>query len=95
MFLEFDHGDVVRTETGLDKPRIVRFVIGNPFVMKEMARHVLDARPYAPVTVLVDERIDGAHLSYDDMVSLLGPYGNEDARAVARDLDHKLDRPGQ
>jgi uncharacterized protein (DUF302 family) len=73
LFVEFDHGAVLRKETGLDKPRIVRLVIGNPLVMKEMAKHVPDAGSYAPVTVLVDERQDGVHLSYDKMVSLLAP----------------------
>ena len=36
-----------------------------------MAKHVPDAGSYAPVTVLVDERADGVHLSYDKMASLL------------------------
>jgi uncharacterized protein (DUF302 family) len=92
LFLEFDHGAVLRKETGLDKPKIVRLVIGNPLVMKEMAKHVADAGSYAPVTVLVDERGDGVHLSYDKMVSLLAPYGNQDALKVAQDLDHKLEK---
>jgi uncharacterized protein (DUF302 family) len=91
LFLEFDHGAVVRKETGLEKPKIVRLVIGNPLVMKEMAKHVPDAGSYAPVTVLVDERGDGVHLSYDKMVSLLAPYGNQDALKVAQDLDHKVE----
>jgi uncharacterized protein (DUF302 family) len=73
LFVEFDHGAVLRKETGLDKPRIVRLVIGNPLAMKEIAKHVPDAGSYAPVTVLVDERQDGVHLSYDKMVSLLAP----------------------
>ena len=92
LFLEFDHGAVLRKETGLDKPKIVRLVIGNPLVMKEMAKHVPDAGSYAPVTVLVDERGDGVHLSYDKMVSLLAPYGNQDALKVAQDLDHKVEQ---
>ena len=50
-----------------------------------------DAGSYAPVTVLVDERPDGVHLSYDRMSSLLAPYGNQDALAVARDLDSKIE----
>jgi uncharacterized protein (DUF302 family) len=91
LFLEFDHGAVLRKETGLDKPKIVRLVIGNPLVMKEMAKHVPDAGSYAPVTVLVDERDDGVHLSYDKMASLLAPYGNSSAGAVARDLDSKVE----
>ena len=92
LFLEFDHGAVLRKETGLDKPKIVRLVIGNPLVMKEMAKHVPDAGSYAPVTVMVDERGDGVHLSYDKMVSLLAPYGNQDALKVAQDLDHKVEK---
>ena len=91
LFMELDHGAVLRKETGLDMPKIVRLVIGNPLVMKEMAKHVPDAGSYAPVTVLVDERPDGVHLSYDKMASLLGPYGNADALAVARHLDSKIE----
>jgi uncharacterized protein (DUF302 family) len=91
LFMEFDHGAVLRKETGLDKPKIVRLVIGNPLVMKEMAKHVPDAGSYAPVTVLLDERDDGVHLSYDKMASLLAPYGNSSAGAVARDLDSKVE----
>jgi pimeloyl-ACP methyl ester carboxylesterase len=67
-----------------------RLVIGNPLVMKEMAKHVPDAGSYAPVTVLVDEREDGVHLSYDKMVSFLSPYANQDALTIAHDLDHKI-----
>lgn len=59
--------------------------------MKEMAKHVPEAGSYAPVTVLIDERGDGVHLSYDRMASLLAPYGNMDAIAVARDLDTKIE----
>jgi hypothetical protein len=40
----------------------------------------------------VDERVDGVHLSYDKMTSLLAPYGNRDALDVARDLDSKVSR---
>jgi uncharacterized protein (DUF302 family) len=92
LFLEFDHGAVVRKETGLAKPKIMRLVIGNPLVMKEMAKVVPDAGSYAPVTVLVDERDDGVHLSYDRMSSFLSPYENPDALKVARELDSKVER---
>jgi uncharacterized protein (DUF302 family) len=91
MFLELDHGAVLRRDTGLDTPNIVRLLIGNPLIMKEMAKHVPDAGSYAPVTVLVDERSGGVHLSYDKMASLLAPYKNPDALAVARDLDSKIE----
>jgi uncharacterized protein (DUF302 family) len=91
LFMQLDHGAVVRKQTGRDTPRIIRFVIGNPLIMMEMAKHVPDAGSYAPVTVLVDERADGVHLSYDRMTSLLAPYGNRDALDVARDLDSKVE----
>jgi uncharacterized protein (DUF302 family) len=91
LFMQLDQGAVVRKETGRDVPRIVRLLIGNPLIMKEMAKHVPDAGSYAPVTVLVDERDDGVHLSYDRMASLLKPYGNPDALEVARSLDKKVE----
>lgn len=92
MFMELDHGAILRNETGLDTPRIVRLLIGNPLIMKEMAKRVPDAGSYAPVTILLDERPDGVHLTYDRMSSLLAPYGNAEALAVARDLDSKIER---
>src|SRR5712671_3494902 len=91
MFMELDHGAILRKETGLDTPRIVRLLIGNPLIMKEMAKHVPDAGSYAPVTILVDERSDGVHLSYDKMASFLAPYGNREALQVAEDLDNKIE----
>ncbi len=59
--------------------------------MKEMAKTVPDAASYAPVTILVDERADGVHLSYDSMASLLAPYGNQSALTVAMDLDANVE----
>ena len=56
-----------------------------------MARVVPDAGSYAPVTVLIDERSDGVHLSYDRMASFLAPYGNAEALEVARALDSKVE----
>ena len=91
LFMRLDHGAVVRKATGSDTPRIIRFVIGNPLIMMEMAKHVPDAGSYAPVTVLVDERPDGVHLSYDTMSSFLAPYRHADALLVARDLDKKVE----
>src|SRR6476659_912487 len=91
LFVEFDHGAIVRKGTGRDTPRMIRFVIGNPLIMRQMAQHVPDAGSYAPVTVLVDERVDGVHLSYDRMASLLASYKNPDALEVARILDKKVE----
>jgi uncharacterized protein (DUF302 family) len=91
LFMKLDHGAILRKESGLDTPRIVRFLIGNPLIMKEMVKHVPDAGSYAPVTILVDERSDGVHLSYDRMASFLASYRNAEALAVARDLDSKIE----
>jgi uncharacterized protein (DUF302 family) len=91
MFMELDLGAFLRKESGLSTPKIVRFLIGNPLIMKEMAKHVPDAGSYAPVTILVDERTDGVHLTYDRMAGILAPYGNQDALTVARDLDKKIE----
>ena len=92
LFMQLDHGAIVRKETRRDTPKMVRFVIGNPLIMKEMAKHVPDVGSYAPVTVLVDERADGVHLSYDKMASFLAPYANAAALEVARELDRKVEK---
>lgn len=91
-FARFDLGAVLRKESGQEKPKSVRLVIGNPLVMKEMVKHVPDAGSYAPVTVLIDERADGVHLSYDTMAGFLAPYGNAEALKVARELDAKVEK---
>lgn len=57
MFMKLDQGAILRKETRLDTPKIMRFEIGNPLTMKEMAKHVPDAGSYAPVTILVQVSI--------------------------------------
>jgi len=91
LFAEFDHGTVVRKGTGRDTPKDFRLLIGNPLIMRRMVQHVPDAGSYAPVTILVDERSDGVHISYERMTSFLAPYGNAEALKVARDLDSKVE----
>ena len=91
-FIRFNLGVVLRKESGRSAPKILRFIIGNPLVMKEMAKYVPDAASYAPVTVLIDERADGVHLSYDTMAGFLASYGSAEALKVARDLDSKVER---
>jgi uncharacterized protein (DUF302 family) len=90
-FVRFDAGEVLRKERGGQGPRMLRLVVGNPITMKEMAKSVPDAASYAPVTILVDERADGVHLSYDSMASLIAPYGSQAALEVAQDLDAKIE----
>jgi uncharacterized protein (DUF302 family) len=94
-FTRFDHGQFLKKAQSLTgptaTPRIVRIVLGNPLIMMAMAKHVHDAGSYAPVTLLIDERDDGVHLSYDTMASFLGGYGSADALKVARELDTKVE----
>lgn len=90
-FMRFDLGRVMRKTTHNHETKALRLIAGNPLVMKEMVRSVPDAGSYAPVTILIDERPDGVHLSYDRMESLVAPYGNAEAVRVARDLDAKVE----
>ena len=91
-FTRFDLGEVLRKENGTSKPRILRIVAGNPLIMKEMVKHVVDAGSYAPVTILIEECPDSVRISYDRMASYLAPDGNNDALKVARELDAKVER---
>jgi uncharacterized protein (DUF302 family) len=91
-FMRLDHGAILR-KAGCDENRkCVRLIVGNPLIMQSMTRLVPDAGSYAPVTVLIDQRPDGVHLSYDEMASVLAPYGNAEALKIARDLDAKVKR---
>jgi uncharacterized protein (DUF302 family) len=90
-FMRLDHGAVLAKAGVEGGPKMVRLIMGNPLIMQSMARLVPDAGSYAPVTVLVDERADGVHLSYDRMASLLAPYDNSEALNVAGDLDAKVE----
>lgn len=90
-FARFDMGAVLRKRSGAQSPQILRIVLGNPILMSQMARYVPDAASYAPVTLLIDERPDGVHLSYDRMASYLAPYANLNALDVARELDAKVE----
>jgi hypothetical protein len=40
LFAEFDLGDILRRGIGSRQPKIVRLVVGNPLIMKEMVKHV-------------------------------------------------------
>jgi uncharacterized protein (DUF302 family) len=90
-FTRFNLGEIIRKESGPGSPRILRLVVGNPLIMKQMAVHVHDVASYAPVNILIDERPDGVHLSYDRMASLLAPYGSVEAQKVAENLDAKIE----
>ena len=91
-FMRFDIGAVLAKARPERNSKSIRLIIGNPLIMESMAHLVPDAASYAPVTVLIDQRSDGVHLSYDEMASLLAPYGNAEAVEIAGDLDIKVRR---
>ena len=91
-FMRLDHGTVLAKAGVGGNPKSVRLIMGNPLIMQSMARLVPDSGSYAPVTVLIDQRPDGVHLSYDEMASSLAPYGNAEVLRIARDLDAKVKR---
>jgi uncharacterized protein (DUF302 family) len=91
-FARLDIGEVLRKDRRDASAKSVRLLIGNPLIMKQMAEHIPDAGSYAPVTVLIDERQDGVHLSYDRMASVLAPYESADALKVAGALDEEVER---
>jgi uncharacterized protein (DUF302 family) len=93
-FMRLDAGTILAKAHVNGNPKSIRLIIGNPVIMQSMARLVPDAVSYAPVTVLIDQRPDGVHLSYsyDEMASFLDSYGNVKALAIARDLDVKVER---
>jgi uncharacterized protein (DUF302 family) len=90
-FTRMDLGKVLQKRNGAGAPQSLRFVVGNPVTMSAMVQHVPDAGSYAPVTILIDERPDGVHLSYDRMASFLSTYGSPEALKVAQDLDAKVE----
>ncbi len=90
-FTRMDLGAVLHKRNGAAARQSLRFVVGNPVTMSAMVQHVPDAGSYAPVTILIDERADGVHLSYDRMASFLASYGSSEALKVAQDLDAKVE----
>ena len=92
LFMRLDAGAVLGKSGVNSNPKRVCLIVGNPLIMQSMARLVSDAVSYAAVTVLIDQRPDGVHLSHDEMTSFLDSYGNVEALAIARDLDAKVER---
>jgi uncharacterized protein (DUF302 family) len=91
-FMRLDLGSALRKDPAVAAYKIVRIIAGNPLIMKQMTEFAPDAGSYAPVTILVYEREDGVHVSYDTMASYLADCGSDKALQVARDLDAKVMR---
>jgi len=91
-FMRLDMGTVSRKRTGGIGRQTVRLIVGNPLIMTQMVERVPDAASYAAVTILVDERPDGVHVSYDRVASFLAAYEDEEALTIAEDLDAKVEK---
>jgi len=89
-FLRLDMGAALAKDPAVKAFRIVRILVGNPLVMKQMVEHVPEAGSYVPVSILVYESPDGVHLSCDLLESVLAPYGNVGATKIAHELDAKI-----
>jgi hypothetical protein len=90
-FTRMDLGAVMHKRNGPSAVQSLRLIVGNPVTMSSMVQFVPDAGSYAPVTILIDERDDGVHLSYDRMASYLATYGSSKALRVAEDLDAEVE----
>lgn len=90
-FGRFDVGELLRKVRGHGGARLLRILVGNPLTMKDLAEAVPDAAAYEPVTILVDERPDGVHISYDSLASLLASYGSERAMTLAEQVDNTVE----
>ena len=91
-FLRFDFGLMLRKDNPPTNRSALRFLLGNPLIMRELVRGVPDAGLHAPVTVLVDERDGEVQISYDRMAAALASSGEAHALQVARELDAKVER---
>ncbi|PZG24225.1 hypothetical protein C1I95_00540 [Micromonospora craterilacus] len=89
-FLHLDLDTALREDPDITPYRLVRIIAGNPVTMSRMTRHVPDAGAYAPVTILLWQDGDTVRIAYDTVASLITPYGDPRALAVARELDAEV-----
>jgi uncharacterized protein (DUF302 family) len=84
LFMKLDAGAVIRKESGLASPKAQRFLIGNPLIMKEMAKYVPEAASYAPVTVQCGGAGRGARAGCQDREADAGCSGGLNSVAGSR-----------
>jgi hypothetical protein len=89
-FIRFDFGLVLAKDEPPTRRGAVRFMLGNPLVMRELVRGAPDAGSNAPVSVLVDERDGQVRLAYDRTAPGLSG-GDPHALEAARKLDARVE----
>jgi uncharacterized protein (DUF302 family) len=83
-----DQGEIL---TLVGAPRLAKqYMIGNPLVAMQMAKHDIRAALYAPLCVLIFEEGGKTFAEYDLPSSLFEQFGNEEVTVVARTLDEKI-----
>lgn len=90
LLAEFDHSRWLSLY-GISA-RVVRLIFGNPTIAITMIRHDLTAALFAPVEVLLFDRVDGSGCSvvYDLPSSLMQAHRTAEFLAAAESLDAKL-----
>jgi hypothetical protein len=89
-FIRFDFGVVLAKDDPPTRRGAVRFMLGNPLIMRELVRGAPDAGSNAPVSVLVDERDGEVRLAYDRTAPGLSG-GDPHALESARKLDARVE----
>ncbi|WP_175831385.1 DUF302 domain-containing protein [Burkholderia cepacia] len=90
LFDKLDHG-VLFAMAGEERVAF-RYHVGNPLVAWRMTRIDMRAALYAPLTVLIEGASKGqTRVEYDLPSSVLGQFGIDSIRAIAFELDDRLD----
>jgi hypothetical protein len=89
-FIRFDFGLVLAKDDPPTRRGAVRFLLGNPLIMRELVRGAPDAGSNAPISILVDERDGGVRLAFDRTAPGLSG-GDPHALETARQLDAKVE----
>ncbi|MHA0286960.1 DUF302 domain-containing protein [Mycobacterium sp. C3-094] len=88
LFALLDHGAWV-TKAGIER-KVLRVILGNPLIAVTMLRHDQTAGLFVPVEAVILDEDDGSSLTYVRPSSLMLVESNNELRAAAAALDHKL-----
>ena len=91
LFMELDHGSVLRKATGGDKPRMARLIMGNPLITQQMTSTFRTQVPMLPSRYSSTNALTASTFPTTGWSVCWAPYRNSDALAVARDLDKKVE----
>jgi hypothetical protein len=90
-YMRVDVGRFMSKGNAGKSAKSLRLLVGNPLVLRQLTEHLPDAASYAPASILIDEREDGIHLSYNRIASFLSCYGQPTASTIAQEFDQKVE----